>query len=121
MRELGRLTPESIRLRSVSVRRGKQRILGRIEGFAFEEGNSGRTDLESYIDRLRGSPLVLECGLDSVHMGMVDDRLGERFAANFEAVTMPRLQPPAAEPGSSVVRPGGAVGSTSVPGPEGDP
>lgn len=98
LHELSRITPQTIRLVSVSLNEREGKMIGMINGVAFEDPNApGHTDLETFIDALRGSALFTNVSLANIQSSLWQDRAGQRFEASFEVVAVPRIAgaPPA--------------------------
>jgi Tfp pilus assembly protein PilN len=106
LQELSRLTPQSIRITSITLNRSQDRTVGSISGFAFAEPEvAGRTRLEAYIEELRQSPLLREVALGGVQIGLIGGRSGQRFDARFVGVPLPPPAAIAAETGEGQERP----------------
>lgn len=89
MRELSRLTPETVKLTSFTLQRAEGRLVGRLNGYAVEAEEAGQMEIDSFIRRLDDSPLFDRLVLGKVEMGIHRGRKGNRFDATFIAVEAP--------------------------------
>lgn len=89
MHELSRLTPESVRLTSMRLSSDKDVIIARLYGRAVEIGDAEQTELESFIESLKGSPLFRNAVLKNVEVGWLAEKHGQRFEASVEALLVP--------------------------------
>jgi hypothetical protein len=90
LHELSLITPETVRLSSISLTLQAEGTVGSLGGFAFHDAaRPGRTALEPFIDRLRASPLFGEIVLSNVQTGVLADRPGEQFAVSFRGLLTP--------------------------------
>jgi hypothetical protein len=64
--------------------------MGTLTGYAFQcEGEAKRTDLQTFVKRLRESPLYEDIVLGNVAMGSIGTLEGQRFEATFTAAAVP--------------------------------
>ncbi|MHC4108725.1 MAG: PilN domain-containing protein [Planctomycetota bacterium] len=91
MQEFSRVTPQSVRLTTMSFRQVKLKTVGQITGYAFTGGGAGGNDrLEAFIEKLKASPLIQEVELEKVNSGSLGGQVGRRFEASFVAMGVPR-------------------------------
>lgn len=88
LHELGLMTPASIRLTEVSLRRADARVTGSIAGYAFQEREeTPNRDLQPFIERLRTSPLLEDVVLSNVQGGSLREAVTQRFEIGLVAVS----------------------------------
>ena len=93
MKELSRLTPDTVRFTNVRFYKGEGKTLATITGYAFVgESGSEQTGLEEFVAALHVSPLFDDVVLGAVQMGEAGDVSGQRFDVTFQGVGSP---PPA--------------------------
>jgi len=90
LQELTRITPGTIRFTAVAFHRLSGQTMGTVTGYAFQrDGETARTDLEAFVQRLRESPLFEDVVLGNVAVGSIGSLKGQRFEATFAAVAVP--------------------------------
>lgn len=90
LQELSRLAPESVKLNTVRFAQEGRSITAKLYGRALQANDgSGKTDVEPFIDALKGSPLFRNPTLRNVERVVFPDGLGERFEASFDAILAP--------------------------------
>ena len=90
LKELSRLTPRSIRLTSLQFRRDADGTTGRTTGRALPlRPPDLRTELQSFVDDLKASPLFDEIVLRHVTADPSGPAAGQRFEAVFSLVLLP--------------------------------
>ena len=90
LQELTRVTPDTIRFTTVSFHRLSSQTMGTLTGYAFPgEGEAKKTDLQTFVKRLRESPLFEDIVLGNVTVGSIGALEGQRFEATFTAVAVP--------------------------------
>lgn len=95
LHELSSRTPPSVRLTNISFHKNDGRMIGTINGFVFDGPDSGdQTQLERFIDQLRGSPLFEKVMLANVQVGVAGELTGQRFETHFTAIAAPRQPQP---------------------------
>ncbi len=88
LQEVSRLTPASVRLNSMRFAREEERLTCRIYGRAEQVG-AGKTEVEAFIEALKGSPIFSDASLRNVERGTVSGAPGERFEATFDTILAP--------------------------------
>ena len=88
LHEFSRITPESVRITSMQIRRNAETMTGRISGRAAPIGGT-KTELEPFIEALKGSPLFENVVLRNVQVDSLGPTSGQRFDVGFEAVPVP--------------------------------
>ncbi len=103
LHELSRLTPESIRLTSIRFSREDEGMLVRLYGRALQVATkTGKaTELEPYIESLKGSPLIQTAELRNVEVGLLGPSEGQRFEASFTLILAPDEAPVAVVEGET--------------------
>ncbi len=108
MLEISRLTPETIKLTTVSFNRLQDETIGKITGYVFPgEGNTNITDLDPYVKVLRDSPLLKSVTLGNVYMDHAGNRECQQFDIHFIAVQIPVSRLSGQADSSSAVGTGG--------------
>ncbi len=64
-------------------------MAARLYGRAAHAEGRERTDLESFIEALKSSPLFVNAVLKNVEVGTAGDRSGQRFEATFDVIMAP--------------------------------
>ena len=92
LQEIATLMPASIRLTEVRFSQADGRTSGSVLGYAFpDEQTSERTALETYIAKLRESPLFENAALGSVQVAAVTGRPAQQFEVSVVGVASPSL------------------------------
>jgi Tfp pilus assembly PilM family ATPase len=89
MAELGRITPESVRVTSMRFGRESGAVVGRVNGRAAAIDPGGKTMLEPYLEALRRSPLLEDIVLRGVEI-VRSPEAGQRFDLDLRLVGTPR-------------------------------
>lgn len=89
MKEISRITPESVRLGMLRIDRMDRTSVVRLGGSAFRD-DDGRTELQRFIESIKDSPLFTTVVLQNVHLAAIGGRDGEQFEATFEIVSVPQ-------------------------------
>lgn len=90
LQELSQLTPQSIKLNNLAFMRSSKGLLATFDGFATaNETIEQESELESYIDLLKQSPLFTDVLLRNVQIAVVNGSSGDRFEASFRAIELP--------------------------------
>lgn len=92
MHELSRLMPGTVRLTSIRLNREKDVMTARLYGRAVQPENSDHTELESFIEALKASPLFQDAVLKNVEVGLLADQPGQRFEASVNAILVPGIE-----------------------------
>jgi Tfp pilus assembly PilM family ATPase len=91
LQELSRVTPQSIRLVSVTFTTEKGERKARLAGCASDAKSSGpRTQLEPFVEGLKASPLFQEVVLSNVQIAPSGQAAGQQFEITLVAVAVPR-------------------------------
>ena len=72
----------------MQLRRNEKTMTGRISGRAKPIGGT-KTELEPFIEALKGSPLFENVVLRNVQVDSLGPTSGQRFDVGFDAVTVP--------------------------------
>lgn len=87
MAEFSRITPPSIRLTSMRFVREHEALVGRAGGLAAPvAARKGHTELEPFVEALKGSPLLENVILRSVEVREAESQPGQRFEVEFALV-----------------------------------
>jgi Tfp pilus assembly PilM family ATPase/Tfp pilus assembly protein PilN len=94
LHELSLLAPESVRLNSIRFTREQSTMAARLYGGAEHLDDQGRTELESFIEAIKASPLFGNAVLKNVEVGTAGGRSGQRFEATFDVLLAPDITLP---------------------------
>jgi Tfp pilus assembly PilM family ATPase/Tfp pilus assembly protein PilN len=86
MQELGRLTPDNVRITGISSTHDEVRTVCTVAGYAFSGPDGSPMRLEAFVDRLRQSPLFTSVVLGTVQVGAIAGVEGQHFTVTFEPV-----------------------------------
>jgi hypothetical protein len=89
LHELSRLAPDSVRLNSMRFNSEGASMVAKLYGRAAQVDEAGHTELEPFIEALKGSPLFANAVLRNVEVGRVGAEQGQRFEATFQVVLAP--------------------------------
>jgi Tfp pilus assembly protein PilN len=91
MQELSLITPPTIRFTRIEFRDVPKGGGGTLAGFAFPSTKDAhRTDLESFIEAMKGSPLFTDVVLGNVQIKATGASDGQQFHASFDTVPAAR-------------------------------
>ncbi|MCH8823985.1 MAG: PilN domain-containing protein [Planctomycetes bacterium] len=90
LQDISLLTPQSIQLMNLALRRGSDGLIVTIDGFAIaDDVSEQKSELEAYIESLKQSPLFADVLLKNVQVAVVNGSSGDRFEASFHAIELP--------------------------------
>jgi Tfp pilus assembly protein PilN len=93
--EIANLSPASVRLTDIKFNTTDGRTAGSIAGYAYPDDASGRrTELETFISHLRGSPLFDDVSLHNVQMGDTKAAGSQSFEVSLVCVAGPDSDSP---------------------------
>lgn len=92
LQEISRVTPPAIRLYSMQFKPGSDVIIGSLSGYAMDDAaDPGASSelLDTYIQRLGDSPLLLKLSLANVQSTTLETASAQSFDVTFDAVAVP--------------------------------